>query len=185
MPPPKDPTKYKEYCEKLSIVHTLKPNRYWLGKKRSDETCLKISLANKGKKLSEETKNKMSLSRMGEKNHFYGKKHSKETLEKISEKNGNAWRGGVTPLYKKIRKSLKYKEWRKSIFERDDYTCTWCKERGVELHADHIKSFALYPELRFELSNGRTLCVDCHKKTDTYGGNSITNKLVNNKLTNV
>lgn len=26
-----------------------------------------------------------------------------------------------------------------------------------------------FPELRFELSNGRTLCVECHQKTDTYG----------------
>lgn len=70
--------------------------------------------------------------------------------------------------------SLEYKLWRKAVFKRDNYTCIWCGIKGSEpkgfLNADHIKPFSLYPELRFELSNGRTLCVPCHKKTDTYKG---------------
>ena len=40
--------------------------------------------------------------------------------------------------------------------------------KTVTLNADHIKPFAYFPELRFAIDNGRTLCVDCHKKTDTY-----------------
>jgi 5-methylcytosine-specific restriction endonuclease McrA len=40
------------------------------------------------------------------------------------------------------------------------------------LQADHIKPFAHHPELRFDVNNGRTLCVPCHRKTDTYGGRS-------------
>lgn len=63
-----------------------------------------------------------------------------------------------------------YRDWRKTVFARDDYTCLWCGKRGVELNADHIKPFALYPELRLEISNGRTLCVPCHETTDTYKG---------------
>jgi hypothetical protein len=46
-----------------------------------------------------------------------------------------------------------------------------CLKRGGELHPDHIKQFALYPELRYELSNGRTLCADCHRKTESWGKN--------------
>ena len=83
------------------------------------------------------------------------------------------WKGGITPINKLIRHSFIYIQWRQAIFERDNYTCQFCFKRGGILHADHIKSFALFPELRFELSNGRTLCVDCHKKTPTYGVNLI------------
>lgn len=77
---------------------------------------------------------------------------------------------GRTSEHKLIRDSAAMKKWREAVFERDDYTCQICGVRGgVELNADHIKPFAYFPELRFELSNGRTLCVDCHKQTETYG----------------
>jgi 5-methylcytosine-specific restriction endonuclease McrA len=79
------------------------------------------------------------------------------------------WRGGVTPLNKKGRLSSDYRKWRKAVFERDDYTCQRCKVRGGILHADHIKPYAKYPQLRYDLGNGRTLCLDCHKKTPTWG----------------
>lgn len=84
------------------------------------------------------------------------------------------WKGGVTPLHHKIRNSLQYKLWRKSIFERDNYRCVSCgdfsrKGHAVRLEADHIKSFSEYPELRFNLDNGRTLCKACHVNTPSYG----------------
>lgn len=85
------------------------------------------------------------------------------------EKHPN-WKGGyVKHLDKRIRKSLEYRLWRKSVFERDNYTCVWCGKRGCKLNADHIKPFAFFPELRFAIDNGRTLCVECHKTTETYG----------------
>ncbi len=76
---------------------------------------------------------------------------------------------GKTPAYNRIRKSASYREWRKAVFERDDYACQDCGQRGGKLHADHIQPFALFPELRLNINNGRTLCIDCHKKTPTYG----------------
>lgn len=69
-----------------------------------------------------------------------------------------------------LRSSLQYKEWRTAVFRRDSYTCQKCGDNnGGNLVADHIKSFALFPELRFDTTNGRTLCRKCHKETDNYG----------------
>lgn len=71
--------------------------------------------------------------------------------------------------------SVEYKIWRDSVFMRDDFTCQHCGARGVELHADHIKPWAQYPELRYETDNGQTLCVPCHRKTPTWGGRTKSN----------
>ena len=60
------------------------------------------------------------------------------------------------------RHCLKYQEWRRDVFERDNYVCVLCKQRGGKLNAHHIKPFAKYPEYRFELNNGITLCKSCH-----------------------
>lgn len=57
-----------------------------LGAKRSEETCKRISLGNKGKKRTQEFKDQKSKSQIGSNNTFYGKKHSKETLKRMSEK---------------------------------------------------------------------------------------------------
>lgn len=56
-----------------------------------------------------------------------------------------------------------YTDWRLSVFERDKYTCQRCKKRGGILNAHHIKSYKDFPNLRYELSNGVTLCETCHK----------------------
>lgn len=83
--------------------------------------------------------------------------------------NHHFWKGG---MYEKDRKidmgRKKYREWRKAVFEKDDCMCVWCGNTK-NLNADHIKSYAKYPEFRYDLSNGRVLCEDCHRKTETYG----------------
>ena len=74
------------------------------------------------------------------------------------------WRGGVSPINHRVRESVEYKLWREAVFKRDNWTCIYCKIKGGNLNADHIKEFAYYPELRFKINNGRTLCVACHLK---------------------
>ena len=82
--------------------------------------------------------------------------------------NHHWWKGGITPKNIEIRASKKYKKWREVVFERDNYTCQKCKKKGMPIQAHHVKSFAKYPELRFVVSNGLTLCIKCHKKTNNY-----------------
>lgn len=86
------------------------------------------------------------------------------------------WKGGKTTRVMIIRTSYQYKFWRTAVFERDDYTCQHCGQRGGKLNADHIKPFSQFPELVFDVNNGRTLCLDCHRKTPTWGRGFIKSK---------
>jgi 5-methylcytosine-specific restriction endonuclease McrA len=140
---------HKEKIRQAHLKSGLTPPN-WKGKKRSEESVQKSANARRGKP---------HLSVRGENCHL--------------------WKGGITPLNAKIRTSLEYKIWRRSVFERDNYTCIWCGARNgrgvtIILHADHIKPFASFPELRFLIDNGRTLCIDCHKTTDSYLKQTIT-----------
>lgn len=76
------------------------------------------------------------------------------------------WQGGITPILRAQRNSIK--KWSIQVRKRDG-KCILCSSTQ-NLHADHIKPFSLYPELRNDLTNGRTLCASCHYKTDTFGG---------------
>jgi len=129
-----------------------------------------------GKKHSKETKEKMRMAKLG-KPHF----QSEETKIKIGlgnkgrkgisgEKHYN-WKGGITPLNRKLRTSAMWRLWREAIFLRDNFTCQnpkceFCENiMGVNLHPHHIKSLALYPELAFKVENGITYCEEYHLKT--------------------
>jgi hypothetical protein len=120
-----------------------------------------------GAKLTLETKSKIA-------NSHIGKHHSVETKKKMGSKGSKngSWKGGITPINKILRNSIEYKLWRQAVYKRDNFKCIWCGKKGV-IHADHIKPFAYFPELRFAIDNGRTLCIDCHRKTETYGNKKI------------
>ena len=126
---------------------------------------------NKGILTTEETKKKISKAckgkRLGNTNGFTKGQipwNKGKPYLAIRGDNHPLWKGGITPVNKAIRESLKYKQWRKTVFEGDNYTCQICGQIGGELNADHIKPFSLFPKLRFELLNGRTLCKPCHKE---------------------
>lgn len=87
----------------------------------------------------------------------------------------NLWRGGITPENNRVRHSIEMKEWRKAVFARDRYTCRCCGQVSGSIQADHIAPFALHPELRFEVSNGRTLCKSCHGEygVKVFGGKIV------------
>jgi len=145
-----------------------------LGKHVSPETIEKIRAARSRQIMSVESQKKKSATMRA-----LGDKHwmrRPEVREKISRANRGKprfdmrgdkhpqWKGGITPQNRKIRNSLEYSIWRRAVLERDDYKCIWCGS-AEKLEADHIKRFSLYPELRFAIDNGRTLCFKCHKST--------------------
>lgn len=95
-----------------------------------------------------------------------------------SGENNHAWKGGKSPINRRLRAGKKWKVWREAIFKRDDYTCKNCGEKGGLLHPHHIKKFADFPDLRFDINNGITLCITCHKDTHK---NEKTNKDIFNE----
>ena len=132
----------------------------------SPEHRMKLSIARKGKPLSE-THRKALLLRP--RRTLSAETRLKISLSQRAEKGSN-WQGGITPIHQQIRHGVEYRDWRKSVLKRDNYTCQKCKKRGGQLHADHIKPFSLYPEERFNLANGQTLCFPCHRTTDSFAG---------------
>lgn len=96
-----------------------------------------------------------------------------------SGENAVNWRGGINPLYNKIRTSDEYMEWRHSCMKRDSFTCQDCEDdSGGNLNVHHkitfkeimeannIESFedALSCDILWDINNGITLCVECHIK---------------------
>ena len=80
-------------------------------------------------------------------------------------KKGNRW--------KSSKSELKYKVWRKNVFElnkakkglRKFYVCEKCNKRRKTtrvLHAHHIKSWNKFPKDRYDRNNGVVLCIRCH-----------------------
>ena len=83
--------------------------------------------------------------------------------------NNPNWRGGIQSTHLKIRASEEFKRWRNEVFKRDNWTCRNCGKRSnkneyLRIEAHHIKPFAIFPELRFVIDNGKTLCKKCHSK---------------------
>jgi hypothetical protein len=64
----------------------------------------------------------------------------------------------------KERKFTEYHDWRKQVFENDLYTCQCCDEIGHDLNAHHLDGWNWCIEKRLDISNGITLCKDCHNE---------------------
>lgn len=74
------------------------------------------------------------------------------------------WKGGITSERRRFNASKKAKVWRTSVFERDNYSCQICGQRGGTLNAHHVKQYATHPDLRLDVDNGITLCEECHRQ---------------------
>lgn len=88
-------------------------------------------------------------------------------------------RGSLSHLYKPNlsaqdredrRNLVEVRQWRRSVFERDQYTCAVCGVRGREMNAHHLNSWAEFPEQRFDVANGVTLCRPHHKEFHDHMG---------------
>jgi hypothetical protein len=144
-----------ETKKKMRQAKLNNPVRYWKGKSRPEMVGHKWNV---GKKWTEEQKAKLKEVRKSQDWSWMLKPEYRYRLARWS------WKGGITTENHRIRDSREMKLWRRAVFERDNYTCQDCGQVGNQLQAHHIKPFAYFPELRFAINNGTTLCIKCHKK---------------------
>lgn len=93
------------------------------------------------------------------------------TKSRISGENNYRWKGGLTSLNTLQRSQMITRKWSRLVKERDNFTCQKCGIRShkglgkaVILNSHHKKAWKDHPELRWDVSNGITLCKDCHKQ---------------------
>lgn len=66
-------------------------------------------------------------------------------------------------LGKSSRNTYKNQKWKDNVRARDGWKCVKCgSTKHLQVH--HINAYSLYPEQRYDVSNGITLCYDCHLK---------------------
>jgi len=94
--------------------------------------------------------------------------------ENTGSKNCN-WKGGISTENDKIRHNNEMRLWRKSVIERDNFTCQKTLVSGGKLHSHHINNFSEFPELRTSIENGVTLSEKSHIEFHKiYGKNNNT-----------
>ncbi len=160
---------YRKHCSKKCLylfrsTLTGAKNPMWRGGRRKGPNC-----ATCGKQLSS----------------VFAKLCSKCWYAINRGKNHVSWRGVGKSLSSNSRtrnsSDSKLRHWRRQVLVRDNYTCQACGQAGGKLEVDHELPFAFYPQLRFEVLNGRVLCRPCHQKTPTYGrGGDVYSPLMTN-----
>lgn len=159
--------------QKMREAKLRNPVRYWTGKKLSKEHNEKMQAGKRlkspkprlGKFFTQASKDKISQTL--KKKFASGELVSPlRKLGLIGRKGKDAmnWQGGKSLEGQKIRTSRQYKEFRLEVLQRDDFTCRFCKKRGGKLEVDHIQEVSKRRDLVFDVSNGRTLCKDCHRR---------------------
>lgn len=164
---------FKKYkIESRSISESTK------GKKFTEEHKKKIAVSN-SKPHTEDRKKNISKSKKG--NTIISNEHrEKIRLKFIGLRTGSKhpmWKGGVSNVRNRLRQSFEYKNWRKMVYDRDNYTCQMCLSSNKYLNCHHIVTFSyiadtqslisyddyLKCEFLWDIDNGITLCKDCHK----------------------
>lgn len=85
------------------------------------------------------------------------------------------WNPNLTPDQRANGKRAinpEYRDWKIQVHIKDDHTCLKCKKKGGRgIVAHHIHNWDRYPDLRYDVQNGATLCKKCHRRFHNLFGN--------------
>ena len=90
------------------------------------------------------------------------KKESFNNVIRVKGEKHGRWKGGTSTERERAMQSKEYKDWRQAVFHRDNFKCQICNQVGYALNAHHIQNYSDNEQLRTDIDNGVTLCVDCH-----------------------
>lgn len=80
------------------------------------------------------------------------------------------WNDALTDEDRRHNREPEFQQWSRQILERDGFRCVACGATGAGLNAHHLRSYKLHPDLRYELSNGITVCAPCHRAYHSWVG---------------
>lgn len=137
------------------------------------ETVVFNRLKEHGIELEQYKNHRLKPGRVFSDAHKANIKKAQIKLALVGEKNPN-WRGGLTEINRRARSGWQAREWREQALSLASYRCQSCGvEQGktceccgvkIRLHVHHIKSFAKFPELRYDAENSSVLCPKCHQE---------------------
>jgi HNH endonuclease len=149
-----NPAKRDSAREKISAARVGKPTT--LGREMPQSQRKNVGNARRGKKASPEWRANIGagLKVAGVKPprnpHLVGPAHPN-------------WKGGHRTARSADFSSPLYKEFRRTVASRDNWTCRGCGTTKCRLEVHHIETWCEAPEKRYDLNNGILLCRPCHK----------------------
>ena len=152
--------KYKKICETCGKLLFIPKHRL-----STQKNC---TICNRKKPLTDKTKKKISLTLINR--YANDSEWKRKIIASRNVRRGEAhwnWKGGVTPINQRERTSEDSLAWKRAVLYRDDYKCRICNSLD-DLCAHHINGWAEFPEDRFILENGLTLCKTCHTQHHAY-----------------
>lgn len=86
-----------------------------------------------------------------------------ELMKSKKKENHYRWNPNISNKIREDRRYLhEFVEWRKLVFERDNYTCILSGIQG-DVNAHHLYAWKEYPNERFNINNGVTISEKLHK----------------------
>jgi|SRR3990167_5784452 len=157
-----------EFRKKMSLINSGKQKKLWTNSEYRDKQTLKLKAS---KQTESFKKNQSKAQKLRCENPVELEKYRnrgiesyhKTGLSKLIGVNHPSWKGGISKENGLIRQSIQYREWQHKVLKRDKYTCCDCHQVKYKVHTHHLKAFSEYPQHRFDVNNGITLCKECHR----------------------